>query len=337
MKSRVTNEHLPNYYANPKSVDLAEGFSLRYPQVLTVADPDNFYAYLKTASGEEMRLDRKSFSNLTSGFGITGKYAMRMTNEELNGAIKTISSSKKWKNCFAVGLNNSDQQNFTRDIKGLENLSNLVEQYGQRTYSTLGVGASTIETMNVDFKSADPIFFDGIVSYRVNFRKVEMLPYTELLRQICTNGATELIADDKGKPMSISDYTIITDHLHQRIEGVRDSVEMLASAKVIETDAFMYAIETRAQIPTHIAKDAKRYNLKNLKNELELEEKEEACPFGIVNAWDYVNLYTYAMHEGAKALFAKHKLQARLWRHCTNEEFIEKSAKEGLLQLAKAA
>jgi len=319
-----------NFYTVRRTIDFTADRIVRYDP-LAANDRKSKLDWTAEAYSPDcgwFTLNLFGFSNLTGAFGITGTQAMRATPAHLNDTIKSIAMRRDVVTALAVGESNHV---FTRDEAGIVTAANLMDKYDSRKYSNTKSVSLTLsrEPFAPTGYDGDDHYIDGIVTANVSFGAVNFSTYTEILRQICSNGLTRTISKSSCKNRYSADWIPQAVEITKRnAVEIKNSVDALASSKVKDEEKFVESLRVSG-LPAWVGDDAEIL-LKTAKSgDMAENVREEACPYGIATPWDYVNLWTYAMRR-IKDLGAKQKLQTRLF-NCIFRSLYINSLKEAAI------
>jgi hypothetical protein len=175
----------------------------------------------------------------------------------------------------------------------------------------------------------DKHFIDGIVTMDVSFGAVNFSTYTEILRQICTNGMTQVISKSSQRNQYNADWIPqAVDVTKRNALEIKNSVESLSSAKVQDEEKFLDTLRVSG-LPAWVGNESEILLKASKGGDMTIKEQEEACPFGIKTPWDYINLWTFTMHR-IKDIGSKQRLQTRLFNYVFRDIYIN-SLKEAAI------
>lgn len=319
--SAPVNAH--NFYGHRRVVDFRAGSPLLDYEPVELGDrcaARDFRAQMRAADGTVFTLNLFGFSNLTKAFGIRGTSAYHATPSYLNETIKSIAGRRGVSTALAVGDTNHV---FTQDENGVDIAEDLVNRYELRRYSDTKSSSMTLsrESFTPTGHTSDLHHIDAIVTANVAFNSVSFTTYTELLRQICTNGMTRTISSSNKRNSYNADWIPkAVDNTKARALELKNTVDAMNGATVRDPKGVMDSIRV-CGIPAWVGDAAETLISLSKSNDLTREEQEAMCPFGIATLWDYINVCTYAMHR-IKDISSKQRLQERLYNYTFRKEWI---------------
>jgi hypothetical protein len=279
-----------------------------------------FTAQMRDADGIMFTLNLFGFSNLTRAFGITGKQACYATPSYLDETIKSIARRRGVTTALAVG---ETDHVFTQDEQGIDTAKALVDKYELRAYS--GTKASSLTLSRESFTptghTGDLHHIDAIVTASVAFNEVSFTTYTELLRQVCSNGMTQTIASSNKKNHYTSDWIPkAVENTERRAVGIKTAVDAMNEWTVKDAKGLIDSVRV-CGIPSWVGDAAETLIELSRGGNLTEAEQVRMAPFGINTVWDYVNVCTWAMHR-VKDISSKQKLQERLFKYTFREDWM---------------
>lgn len=311
-----------NFYEHRRVVDFRTSAPIVDFEPVEVCNREtkrNFAAQMRDVDGVPFTLNLFGFSNFTKAFGIQGTQAMRATPGFLNDTIKSIARRRDVSTALAVGETNHV---FTQDEHGVDVAAELVNKYELRRYSDTKSSSLTLsrEPFTPTGHSSDVHYIDAIVTTNVTFGAVGFTTYTELLRQICTNGMTRTIsASNKKNSYSAEWIPKAMENTKLYAQDMKDAVDVMNSSVVRDPKGLIESV--RVCIPAWVGDTAEMLVGLSKSNDLTQQEQEEMCPFGIKTTWDYINVCTWAMHR-IKDIGSKQRLQERLYNYTFRKEWI---------------
>lgn len=318
-----------NFYKTPKEINLTQSSLLDFEPVVENGREvkRGFAATLRRSNGAVMTLNLIGFSNFTKAFGIQGTQAMRATPSHLNETIASIARNRNIDTCYGVGETNHA---FTRDLPGIETLADLMDNYDRRKYSDTKSTSLTLNRVGFMPQQSDQHYIDAIVTGAVAFNQVKFNTYTEILRQICTNGMTRAISSSNKKDSYNADWIPrAIEHTSAQVSTMKQVIDTMGGARAVDKEKIVDVVSV-AGIPAWVCTMAKMYMDIESRSDLTAKEQEKLCPFGIRTLWDVLNVFTYSLHRVGD-LATKHKLQERIYKYTFRTEFINQLNEVGAI------
>lgn len=318
-----------NFYDNPREIDLTNSSLLDFEPVV---DNDRetkrgFHCTMRQSNGTVFSLNLVGFSNFTKAFGIQGAQAMRATPSHLNETIASIARNRSIDNCYAVGTTNHA---FTRDLAGVHTMADLMNQYDRRKYSDTKSTSLTLNRVGFVPQQSDQHYIDAILTAAIAFNQVKFNTYTEILRQVCTNGMTRAISSSNKNDNYNSEWIpMAIEHSNRQVEGMKLAIEQMGNARATDKEAIVDFIALSG-IPAWVCTMSKLYMDLNDRSDLTAKEQEKLCPFGIRTLWDVLNAMTYACHR-ISDLATKQKVQERIYKYTFRPEFVNHLSEVGAI------
>jgi hypothetical protein len=310
-----------NFYSNPYEVNLTQSNLLQFDPVVENdrETKQNFRAQLRVANGNVCTLNLFSFSKFTQAFGISGSQAMRANPNYLNSTIQSIAQSHNIDTCYGVG---DTGHVFTRDLEGVAKMADLMDKHERRRFSDVKSTSLTLNRVGFTPNRSDQHYIDAIVTGSIAFNSVKFNTYTEILRQVCSNGMTRAIASSNQKNSFSADWIpYAIDNTNAQVVSMKDSIDIFNEARVTDDSKIFEIINLGSNLPGWVGNTAKKIAEATRKDELDRAEQDKVCPFGLVTVWDYLNIFTFALH-AQKDLATKQRLQERLMKYAFRKEFV---------------
>lgn len=316
-----------NPYSHPKEISLRGGPILDF---VPVADNSksarkNFQATMRAIDGSTFSLNLFGFNNFTRCFGINGAQGMRADVDDLNETILSIARSHSWDTAYALG---EGKVAFTRDLSGTQIMAGLVDSYAKRKYSDTKSTALTLNRSGFLPHPNDQHYVDAVVTGTINFNAVKFNTWTEIVRQICTNGMTQALASSNKNENYHSDWiTQAIEKTNQSQAGLIRMVEIMCNVRVMDEQKTLEALSVSG-LPAWVGEKAQKLIDNSKKDAMELKERDKLCPFGLRTLWDFLNVFTYAMHHVSN-IATKQTLQERLFKYSFREPFLRELQEVG--------